>query len=142
MHRFAPAALALAALALGALLLDGCGEEDSGAGPDEAAVPNPSFAYHVAPLLSSFTCTSSACHAAPDPAAGLNLVSVQPAYLIGQSADSGHDLVIPFDAESSYLVSTLEGRGYGARMPYGLTPLPIHDIGTIRNWIDEGALDN
>ena len=120
----------------------GCADE--GAGPaDGPPVAVPSFQADVQPILSSPTCVSSSCHSAATRQGGLSLEGVEAADLVGVSADSGLELVIPFDAETSYLVRKLEGRAIqGSRMPLGRGSLPGSQIGTIRNWIDQGALDN
>jgi hypothetical protein len=52
-------------------------------------------------------------------------------------------LVIPGNAEDSYLVVKLEGRQtIGQRMPLGRAPLDSIDMGNLRNWIDRGAKNN
>jgi hypothetical protein len=103
----------------------------------------PSFQADVKPILSSPTCVSASCHSAASRQGGLSLQDVEPVDLVGVAADAGLELVIPFDAETSYLVRKLEGRAIqGSRMPLGRGPLPGSQIGTIRNWIDQGALDN
>jgi hypothetical protein len=130
-----------AALAAG-VVLGGC--TDDGAGPgDDPPVAVPSFQADVKPILSSPTCVSASCHSAATRQGGLSLEGVEPNDLVGVSADTGIVLVVPFDSEESYLVRKLEGRAIqGSRMPLGRGSLPGSQIETIRNWIDQGALDN
>jgi hypothetical protein len=132
----------IAALLAMAVASVGCADE--GTGPaDGPPVAVPSFQADVQPILWSPTCVSSSCHSAASRQGGLSLEGVEPDSLVGVSTDTGLDLVIPFDAETSYLVRKLEGRDIqGSRMPLGRGSLPGSQIGTIRNWIDQGALDN
>ena len=54
-------------------------------------------------------------------------------------------LVAPANADGSYLVHKLEGTGpcfVGSRMPLGGPFLSSTEIGKIRSWIAQGALDN
>jgi hypothetical protein len=122
--------------------LGGC--TDDGAGPaDGPPVAVPSFQADVKPILSSPTCVSSSCHSAGNRAGGLTLEDVEPADIVEVTADTGIVLVVPFDAQTSYLVRKLEGRAIqGSRMPLGRGSLPASQVGTIRNWIDQGSLDN
>jgi hypothetical protein len=132
----------IAALLAIAVTPIGCSDQGTGPG-DGPSVAVPSFQADVQPILTSPTCVSSSCHSAASSQGGLSLEAVEPADLVGVSADAGLDLVIPFDAETSYLVRKLEGRAIqGSRMPLGRGSLPGSQIGTIRNWIDQGALDN
>lgn len=51
--------------------------------------------------------------------------------------------VVPFRSEQSYLVDKLTGnRIVGERMPIGRPRLPDSTIAVIRQWIDQGALNN
>ncbi len=96
-------------------------------------------------------CAFSGCHAAPQPAQGMNLSR-------GQSFASIVDVpsvelpsmrrVRPFQPDSSYLVHKLEGThlqvgGQGERMPLGRAhPLTPQQIALIRSWISQGARNN
>ena len=55
-------------------------------------------------------------------------------------------VVIPFNAEESRLVISLEGGSKEgipvAPMPEGLNPLTLSEIRIIKEWIDQGANDN
>lgn len=56
----------------------------------------------------------------------------------------GEVLVVPGDADSSYLVLKLEDAFgiYGLPMPPPVGNLPEDQIQIVRDWIDAGALDN
>ena len=57
------------------------------------------------------------------------------------STQAGLDLVVPGDAENSYLVHKIEGRAsiVRDRMPPLGDPLTEEEIAAIRDWIDAGA---
>jgi hypothetical protein len=125
------------------LLVAACSDENPGGPDDGEPVAMPSFQVDVRPILTSPTCVASSCHSASHRAGGLSLEAIEPADLIGMTADTGETLVIPFDARASYLVRRLEGGSITEeRMPLGRPSLPGSQIGTIRNWIDQGAEDN
>ncbi|MEA1786549.1 hypothetical protein U1E44_10640 [Arenibacter sp. GZD96] len=100
--------------------------------PDEDTIPLPtnvSFQGQVQPIFNR-ACVS--CHGgslAPD-LRGSNAFN---ALLNG-------NFVIPNNAEESTLFKTLLGQG-APLMPPG-TPLNLTDINVIRQWINEGALNN
>ena len=60
------------------------------------------------------------------------------------STQVGYDLVTPNDAENSYLIHKLEGRAgiVGGRMPLGSSFLTDDAIDIIKQWINDGALNN
>ena len=60
------------------------------------------------------------------------------------SMQVGYDLVTPNDAENSYLIHKLDGRAgiVGGRMPLGSSFLTDDAIDVIKQWIDNGALNN
>ena len=60
----------------------------------------------------------------------------------GPGAESEYVLVKPFDATNSYVVIRLEGRQrIGLTMPFG-SSLDSIDLTNIKNWINNGALNN
>jgi hypothetical protein len=102
----------------------------------------------------ALSCVFGGCHEASSREGGLNmeaddlhaeLVNV-PAF-DEKAGPRGKIRVIPFDAENSFLVEKLEGRqarDEGNLMPDG-TDVPIDPqcrIKLVREWIDNGALDN
>ena len=91
------------------------------------------------------SCAFSTCHAAPG-ASGLVLEdgSAWSALVTVESADNpGAILVIPGDANGSYLVQKLRGDAgiVGDEMPAG-NPLDAERIQLVVDWIDAGAADD
>lgn len=90
------------------------------------------------------SCTFSSCHGASAAAAGLDLTEDAAfAELVNvASADApGETLVIPGDADESYLVKKLRGEAgiAGDPMPPGGTPLDADRLALVVDWIDAGA---
>jgi len=51
--------------------------------------------------------------------------------------------IVPGNSSQSLLIQKISASPpFGARMPYGGTPLSDNTIQVIRQWIDQGALDN
>jgi hypothetical protein len=93
------------------------------------------YASQIQPIFDD-RCIS--CHSGANPIAGLNLSSYT---ALINSASSNSPVVLPNDAQNSYLVKTLEDRDGAPFMPQGGTQLPASQIALIRQWIDEGALE-
>lgn len=90
------------------------------------------------------SCTFSSCHGSSASAAGLDLTdgAALAALVDVASADApGETLVIPGDADGSYLVKKLRGEAgiVGDAMPPGGTPLDADKIALVVDWIDAGA---
>ncbi|HHX43332.1 MAG TPA: hypothetical protein GX714_05005 [Chloroflexi bacterium] len=86
------------------------------------------------------SCTTAACHSASRAAGDLVLSSdVAEANLVNvpSSQQDGATLVIPGDAEGSYLMAKLRGDDAirGSRMPIGDAPLSEEEMGIIAEWI-------
>ncbi len=113
----------------------------------EVTETNPSFAQDIQFILEARACADSGCHSANAGQAGLflnNDFRTNYANLVNVPAQSepGFLLVKPGDAENSYLVIRLEGRqSVGSRMPIG-SPLRNVEITIVKNWINNGALNN
>ena len=110
-----------------------------------ALTPAPvSFAADVQPI---FTANCTTCHSGGAPPAGLDL-SAGNAYADTVNVASFEmatlDRVLPGDAANSYLVRKINGGPgiSGSQMPLAAPPLSSTDIGTITNWIIQGALNN
>ena len=58
--------------------------------------------------------------------------------------DPSLTLVVADDADASWLFQKISSDNLpvGIRMPFGAPALPQDDIELIRQWIDQGALDN
>ena len=95
------------------------------------------------------SCASSACHAAPQNAAALNLTYGQSYQdLIDRvprnaaAAALGMKLIDPGNPDNSFLLTKLMGPDapeFGGRMPFGMGPLHNGKIEAIRTWIEAGA---
>ena len=113
-------------------------------------VPDEDATYHdIQSYLFDKSCASSACHAAPVNAGGLNL-TYEHSYeaLYGRppanaaAAAAGLKLVDPGNVENSFLLTKLMGPTVieqGARMPFGGGVLHSGKIDAIRTWIAAGA---
>ena len=128
-----------------ALALVACGDSTVAPGLEREILDDPSFASDINPLFQTQGCSSGACHGSG--AGGLTLTaSVSDNYsrLVGvQAIGEPFQLVAAGDAQNSYLVIKIEGRQTsGTRMPRGGNALDGVDRANIRNWIDNGALNN
>ncbi len=118
-------------------------------------VITPEFSSIYASVIST-TCGVVGCHRGTEPTGNLDMGSRTAAYsnLVGVNAmssgciDSGLMRVVEEDADHSLLINKLEGHlangdmVCGPQMPLGGTPLDESVIDVIREWINEGALDN
>ncbi len=144
-----PAALLLL---LGAI---GCANHDARIGilpsiaPPPAGVPI-SLSKDVQPIFTA-KCALSGCHGPVSPAQSLVLDNAADSdlFLVKITSIEAPPLkrVSPFDSGKSYIINKLLGTdgsvgGPGTLMPLGGPPLPNADIQIIRDWIDQGALDN
>ena len=102
------------------------------------------------PQLLVTTCGSTAtCHTSTDKQQGLDLQSPDPASrLVGVSSTEGQGLLIdPANPSDSILYTKLTTMPpFGARMPFGKTPLDAATIACVLAWVtaqaeDAGALD-
>ena len=90
--------------------------------------PGVSFQEDIFPILQA-SCAFPGCHAAPNPARGLNLTTY---------ADFEKGNVFnPGDSKGSEVIRRIDGGG----MPPG-GPLPKDQIQLFKDWIDEGAKNN
>ncbi|MEE9295811.1 MAG: hypothetical protein V3W34_12740 [Phycisphaerae bacterium] len=118
---------------------------DAEDGPQGAAV---SFSADVLPILTSVCAT---CHRDGGIAdqAGIALRLVEDLafdMLLNNNSvqDQSLSFVQPGDSASSllFLKISSDSPPVGSRMPFQLVPLSDARIATIRDWIDQGALDN
>ena len=147
-------------LVLLVLLLSACGGSEStgpsidpSLPPEDTRPPDPvgnatvSFSGDVMPLMVQKGCAFSGCHGRPAIKADLDLTSNEIAYnrLVNVAAHNEplSVVVIPGNAEDSYLIKKLEGRHVvGFRMPWKADTLATSEIAILRTWIDEGARNN
>ena len=98
-----------------------------------------SFTDDVLPIFVT-RCAKSGCHVGATPVVGLGLDSF--AALEARNMTTNRRIYVPGQAIKSLLVYRIEGT-LGIRMPLDGPPfLPDEQIQLIRDWIDEGALDN
>ena len=96
--------------------------------PLPAPEPAVTFQVDILPILQA-RCAVPGCHAAPNPARGLNLETY---------ADFARGGVFnPGDSKNSKVVQRIDGGG----MPPG-APLADDQIQRFKDWIDDGAQDN
>lgn len=138
-------------VALGAILLTaaaGCQGSVDMPGPPNGNAAVVSFKDQIQPILNTdcFRCHRDGGEA---DLSGIALqVGEEVAYelLVNQpsSLDATLTLVVPGDAESSLLYNKVAFGAplTGARMPLREAPLSAESIGLIRDWIDQGALNN
>lgn len=135
---------------LGLLTLEACADFDPvrpAAAPD-TLVAAPSFTRDIQPIFTA-RCATVSCHtvitqqrdlALESPAAYDEIVNVV------SQMNPPMRRIRPFDADSSWLVRLIQsdgGRRHGvARMPLGRPPLTDRQIGTIVNWVLQGAPRN
>jgi hypothetical protein len=103
-----------------------------------------SFAGTVRPVLMA-RCAKVGCHAGSGASTGLALGSVTYNDVINATGtNTGGKVVVPGDASSSTLYTkTTDTPPFGGRMPGDGPPyLPIEDQNKIRDWINQGALNN
>ncbi|MDG2305233.1 MAG: hypothetical protein P8R42_11380 [Candidatus Binatia bacterium] len=117
------------------VVLIGCGSPGATAPPEV-----PGF-DEIQGRIFARSCGLTACHAEGRGAGGLSLIGPA-AYddLIGRPANErpGEVRVVVGDADRSYLIQKLEGRGAVRPMPPN-SPLPRAEIDEIAAWIDGGA---
>ena len=112
--------------------------------------PSENSAYHeLQEAVFDKSCASSACHAAPANALGLNLTyGLSYENLVGRTpsnpaaAVAGMKLVDPGNPENSFLLTKLIGptaAEQGARMPFGGGTVHTAKIEAVRTWIEAGA---
>lgn len=138
----------LLAMALALPLLACNGDGGTGLDGDGREIEeNPSFATDINEIFQRRGCTASNCHGASGGQAGLELTasaSANYAELVSVQATSENFLrVEPGNATDSYIVIKLEGRqSVGGQMPLNGAALDNIDLTNIKNWINNGALNN
>lgn len=91
-------------------------------------------------------CANAGCHSGASPTAGQNLAAGQAfANIVGIASTEVPALsrIEPGEPDNSYLVQKLEGTAQvGGRMPLGAPALPNELVQALRQWINDGALNN
>jgi len=131
-----------------------CANGGSTLGVQQIINPTPgapvSFATDVQPIFTN-SCIFSGCHNSNDRAQGLVLQAGSSfSALLGSQGlglrsteDQNFFLVDPSHSAISYLILKLEGtQTSGSQMPLSMPPLSSPTIQVIKDWIDQGALNN
>jgi len=133
-----------------------CANHDARIGVLPSIAPPPpgvpiSLSKDVQPIFNAAKCAQSGCHSplAPQQNLVLDNAADSDLFLVNIPCAEAPPLlrVVPFDSGKSYLINKLLGTGgsvggSGTLMPLSGQPLPNADIQIIRDWIDQGALDN
>ncbi|HMA92610.1 MAG TPA: hypothetical protein VKP30_07985 [Polyangiaceae bacterium] len=131
----------LAALSI-LLSMVACGGEDESTAKSSTIEPK---LQAIEQKVFAQSCTFSSCHGTDSPKQGLSLVAPTHAALVGKASNevSGRVLVVPFDAEQSYLYEKLtkDQPASGARMPFASEALSGEQLAAIKLWIENGALE-
>lgn len=125
------------------LVLAGCER----AGPLEDEAPAGATLSAIQERIFDTSCAVSGCHAGSSPQMGMSLESGQSfGDIVGVQSIERNDLmrVDPGNPEDSYLLKKVRGDAdiVGMRMPLGRSNLSGENIELIRQWIEDGALDN
>lgn len=133
------------AAAASALALGACADFDAPSSPvvslPDVLVAMPDFASDIQPIFTA-TCATGSCHSRATHQAGLVLQapdSYASLVNVPSTREPGRLRVAPGNADTSTLVRAIEGTGSVQRMPLGRPPLTPNQIGTIRNWVNQGA---
>ncbi len=94
-----------------------------------------SYARQLVPIFDAYGCP--VCHG------GSGGLTVEPYAQLMAGGNHGK-VVIPGNADGSNLIKklTMNPPPFGARMPLGGNPLPDSTVQVIRDWINQGALNN
>ena len=100
-----------------------------------------SFSSGVGPTLVS-TCAVVACHGSGSMQGGMSMGGASWGEITSATGFNG-PIVVAGDASSSNLyLKTTSNPPFGSRMPFGGTPLSTAQQTAIRDWINQGALNN
>ena len=140
----------LGLLSLGLLLVMSYGCSDSGSptdgggngGGNGGTTDTVSFASDVRPILVA-SCAISACHGSAPIQSGLNMGTATWTQIRAASGNVGGLVVVAGNASSSNLyLKTTTNPPFNARMPLTGGFLSTTQQNLIRDWINQGALNN
>ena len=122
--------------------------ESSGASPGDnpdTTAPSSDLFTRIQTEILTPQCATSGCHNGTTSPLGLNLLegkSYDKLVGVGSSQTTGVKLVDANNADGSYLVHKIEGTQTGGlQMPLYRPPLTAEQMQLVRQWIDEGALN-
>lgn len=113
--------------------------DNNGGGDDNPTPSEPTFS-NVQVILNN-NCAGSGCHVGER----TNGVRLDGYNNVMESVGNAYNenIVQPNDAAGSPIVDKIEPNPeFGSRMPENMTPLSSNQISLIRDWIDNGAMDN
>lgn len=135
------------ALLWGFLTIQSC--QDSGVDPSpptqDGGTDTVSFQTEVYPIFSKTQYGCNACHTGTDDISWYGSASQTYSNLVNVNATracSPDKRVVPGNADQSVLYRRLSGFSCGDRMPQGGNPISDSDLTLIRDWINQGALNN
>ncbi len=100
-----------------------------------------SFANNVRDILTT-RCATSGCHGLGSSQGGFTMGNVTWSEIRNGAGNHGAVLVAGNAASSNLFLKTTSNPPFGARMPADGTTLSTADQTAIRDWINQGALDN
>ena len=137
-------------LSIGLLLVMSYGCSDGGGSPTDGGnggngggtTDTVSFANDVMPILVE-NCAIAACHGSAPIQSGLNMGTATWSQIRAASGSVRGAIVVAGNATSSPLYyKTTSNFQFGERMPFRRTVLSSAQQIAIRDWINQGALDN
>jgi hypothetical protein len=101
-----------------------------------------SFTNDIRPILTTVGCTMPGCHGTLPASGNMLLGNADYATVRNAAGDHGTIIVPGNAAVSNMYLKTTSTPPFGARMPFGGPYLSTAEQLLIRDWINEGALDN
>lgn len=142
LHRCRAATVGVVAVAACCVLISACEH----VGPLDPNAVQPTLTS-IQENVFSVNCALSGCHAGTAPQQGMNLSEGNArSNIVGVRSNERPDLfrIEAGNPDQSYLIKKVEGASdiLGARMPLGRAPLTAVQIAVLRQWVEDGALDN
>lgn len=133
--------LSLMLLLVSSLGLAAC--EDQGDELAETVQPDQVTLVGLQSTVFDVSCAISGCHASASAPGNLNLsAGVFHGNTVGQPSQYFGTLIIPGDPDNSILLQRMEGALTGFDTMPQSGALPQETLNRVRQWIQEGALDN
>ncbi len=128
-----------------AVIIAGCGDDDNPVGTNDpdSGVDTVSFASDVQPILNS-SCALTGCHIDGMSAGGFSLGTLgNSTYSATRNGtgDNGAIIVAGSGSTSNLYLKTTSSPPFGGQMPVGGSITSAQQL-ILKNWIDQGALDN
>ncbi len=124
----------LGIIMLNLFIITGCSDQGDPISPEvEEPADSVSWSSDIQPILQQNNCVG--CH-------GGNGSLFLGSYSELMNGGMSGAVIVPGEADSSLLFKRISGSDSGERMPFGGPYLIQETIDLIRDWINEGALDN